>query len=227
MKYQKILPVLAAVVLLSAAHVLAADIKIIANPSVQADSITVTELRSIFLEEKRSLNNGSHVEPVLAKNGEAHDVFLQYIGKSDDALRTHYRSLVFTGTGTMPRFLDSDTEIVNYVANTKGAIGYVSSDFPAERVTVLSILQSGASGERKLVTRIEPEYPATLRQLQISGTVRLMLTISPKGSVEGVKLLGGNPILAESAIKAVQQWVYAASRSQTKLEVSIPFDPTR
>jgi TonB family protein len=127
----------------------------------------------------------------------------------------------------MPKFLDSDIEIVNYVAKTKGAIGYVSSDFFAEGVTMLPVLQAGASAERKLVTRIEPEYPATLRQLQISGTVRLIVTVSPKGSVEGVKLLGGNPILAESATKAVKQWVYAAGRSQTKLEVSIPFDPSR
>jgi TonB family protein len=225
MKYQRILPVLAAIVLLGAVHALAADVKIIANPSVQADSITVTELRSIFLEDKRSLNDGSHVEPVLAKSGEAHEAFLQYIGKSDDALRTHYRSLVFTGTGTMPKFLDSDTEIVNYVAKNKGAIGYVNGDFPTERVKVVPILPAETRVGRKLVTRIEPEYPVSLRGLQIGGTVRLLVTISPKGSVEGVKLLGGNPILAESAIKAVKQWIYATGRSQTKLEVSIPFDP--
>jgi len=227
MKYQKILPVFAAVVLLGAVHALAGDVKIIANPGLQADSITVTELRTIFLEEKRTFNNGSHVEPVLAKGGEAHDAFLQYIGKSDDALRTHYRTLVFTGGGTMPKFLDSDAEIVSYVAKTRGAIGYVSGDFPTEGVKVVPILPPGAQVERKLVTRIEPEYPVSLRGLQIGGTVRLLVTISAKGSIEEVKLLGGNPILAESATKAVKQWVYAAGRSQTKLEVSIPFDPNR
>src|SRR5579864_772931 len=230
MKHPRILPVLAAVVLFGACHALAGDIKIIANPSVQADSITVTELRSIFLEDKRSLNDGSHIEPVLAKAGIAHEMFLsQYIGKSDDALRTHYRTLVFTGAGAMPKFLDSDAEIVLYVAKTKGAIGYVSGDFLTEGVGVklLPIVQAGASAQRKLLTRIEPEYPASLRGLQIGGTVRLMVTISPKGSVESLQVLGGNPILADSAIKAVQQWVYAAGRSQTKLEVSIPFDPSR
>lgn len=225
MKYQRILPVLAAIVMLGAVHALAADVKIIANPRVQADSITVTELRSIFLEDKRSLNDGSHVEPVLAKSGEAHEAFLQYIGKSDDALRTHYRTLVFTGAGAMPKFLDSDAEIVLYVAKTKGAIGYVNSDSPTEGVKVVSILLAGARGERRLLTRVEPEYPVSLRGLQIGGTVRLMVTISPMGNVEDVKLLGGNPILAESAIKAVKQWIYAAGRSQTKMEVSIPFDP--
>ncbi len=228
MKYQGLLPLLAAVVMFGAVGALAGDVKIVANSSVRADSITVAELRSVFLENKRSLSDGSHVEPVLANGGAAHEAFLrQYVGKRDDALRTHYRTMVFTGTGAMPKFLDTDAEIVNYVAKTKGAVGYVSSDFPAEEVKILHILPAGTDAERKLVTRIEPEYPETLQRLQIGGTVRLMVAISPKGSVDSIELLGGNPILAESAINAVKLWIYAAGRSQTKIEVRIPFDPRR
>lgn len=135
------------------------------------------------------------------------------------------RTLVFTGTGAMPKFLDSDAEIVHYVASTKGAIGYVSSDFPSDGVKVLTTSQTAANAERKLLTRVEPEYPETLVRLQIGGTARLIVTISPKGNVDGVQRLGGNPILAESAIQAVKQWVYAPSPSRTTREVSIPFVP--
>jgi len=207
-------------------HALASDVKIVANPNVRADSITPAELRSVFLEDRRSLNDGSHVEPVLAKGGAAHQAFLrQYVGKSDDELRTYYRTLVFTGTGAMPKFLDSDAEIINYVSRTKGAIGYVSIDFPATGVKVLVISQAGASFERQLVTRVEPEYPETLKRLLIGGTVRLIVTISPGGNVAGVQLVGGNPILAEPAIKAVKQWVYTPGPSRSMLEVSIPFIP--
>jgi hypothetical protein len=42
--------------------------------------------------------------------------------------------------------------------------------------------------------------------------------------VETVDLLGGNPILGESAMKAVQQWVYAAAAWRTKLLVRLAFD---
>jgi TonB family protein len=228
MKHHGIFCLVAAFVMFGSVFALAADIKIVANPSVRADSITVAELRSIFLEDKRSLKEGSHVEPVLAKGGAGHEVFLrQYVGRSDDELRTYYRTLVFTGTGAMPKFLDSDAEILHYVATTKGAIGYVSSDFPTEGVKVLTIVQAGTNSDRKLLTRVEPEYPETLKQMQIGGTVRLMVTVSPKGSVDGVQLLGGNPILAEAAIKAVKQWVYAPGPSRTINEVSIPFAPKR
>jgi TonB family protein len=92
-------------------------------------------------------------------------------------------------------------------------------------VKVLAIAQPGASLERQLVTRVAPEYPETLQRLVIGGTVRLMVAISPKGSVESVQLLGRNPALAESAIKAVKQWAYTASSSQSTQEVSIPFVP--
>src|ERR1700758_2983958 len=109
MKHHGIFPLVAAVVILGSVFALGGDIKIVTNPSVQADAITVAELRSIFLEDKRSLKDGSHVEPVLAKGGAAHEVFLrQYVGRSDEELRTYYRTLVFTGTGAMPKFLDSD-----------------------------------------------------------------------------------------------------------------------
>jgi outer membrane biosynthesis protein TonB len=52
----------------------------------------------------------------------------------------------------------------------------------------------------------------------------LRVSISAKGNVEDVELLGGNPILGESAAAAVKKWVYAAGRSRTIAEVSILFD---
>jgi TonB family protein len=125
----------------------------------------------------------------------------------------------------MPKVLASDIEIVYYVAKTKGAIGYVDIDVTGEAVKVLAILQTGTNAERKLVTRVEPKYPEDLRRLQIGGTVRLKVIISPRGSVESVEVLGGNPILADAAIKAVKQWVYTPGLSRTTIEVSILFEP--
>ena len=106
----------------------AADVKIIANPAVQVSSITGEELKRVFLGTKTSLADGSRVEPVLAKGGAAHEAFLkEYLGKTDAALTTWYRSQVFTGKASMPKILANDAEITAYVAKTKGAIGYVGA----------------------------------------------------------------------------------------------------
>jgi ABC-type phosphate transport system substrate-binding protein len=90
--------------------------------------VSADELKGVFLGTKTSLSDGSHVEPVLLKSGAVHEAFLkEYVGKTDDALNTYYRSLVFTGKGSMPKALASDAEVVSFVEKTKGAIGYVSA----------------------------------------------------------------------------------------------------
>ena len=87
--------------------------------------------------------------------------------------------------------------------------------------------QQEAKSDRKLVTRVEPDYPPVLRMRQIGGTVRLEVTITPGGSVESTKVLGGNPILAESAVAAVKKWKYAAGEAATTTTVSLEFNPYR
>ena len=224
MKIGRILPLVAAIVGLGTICALAGDIKVIANRSIRADSIAAVELREVFLQDRKSLSDGSHVEPVLAKEGPAHETFLKlYLGKSSDALRNYYRIMVFTGTGAMPKSFASDREIVAYVAKTNGAIGYVDIDTPVEGVKILTISNAGSKGERVLLTRVEPEYPETLQKLGIGGSVRLRITISPKGAVGSVAVMGGNPIFVEVAVKAVKQWVYAPWPLQTTADVTIPF----
>lgn len=121
-----------------AAH--AADVKIIANPSMAASAITLEEVKRVFLITKTSLADGTHVEPVLSKSGAAHDSFLRdCLGKTDAALQTYYRSLVFTGKGSMPKTLASDADVAAYVGKTQGAIGYVSTGANVSGVKVLEL----------------------------------------------------------------------------------------
>ncbi|MGA7218781.1 MAG: energy transducer TonB [Candidatus Sulfotelmatobacter sp.] len=207
----------------------AGDIRVIANSSVKADTISPAELKKVFLEENITLSDGSHVEPVFQKNGPTHRSFLRvYLGRSDEDLQTYYRSLVFSGKGLMPKQLGSDAEMVAYVARTRGAIGYIAVESTAEGVKTLTIEEFRAGdGERKLLSRVAPEYPQTLKQMNIGGTVRLQLTIAPQGNVEMVTVVGGNPILGEAARIAAKRWTYTPNRSRTMLEVSVPFDPSR
>jgi TonB family protein len=227
MKNLKILLVIAGILTVTVAWQSAPgeNLKIIANNSVRADAISATELRNIFLEESLRFA-GMSVEPVIKASGPAHETFLkEYIGRDSDSLQTYYRTLVFNGRGSMPKILGSDAEVVAYVAKTKGAIGYVSAASNTDNVKTLIVTSGRNNGERILLAHTEPQYPEILRKLHIGGTVRVRVTISAKGNVETAELAGGNPILGESAIAAVKQWVYEAGSSRTTTEVSIPFDP--
>jgi len=116
----------------------AADFKVVANPSVKASQISIDDLKGVFLATKTSLD-GTQVEPVLAKTGTAHDAFLKDLGKSDAALSTYYRSLVFTGKAAMPKMCATDAEVIDYVSKTKGAIGYVSAAANASGTKTLDL----------------------------------------------------------------------------------------
>ena len=121
-------------------HAAAADMQVIANPSVKSAAVSVDELKNVFLGNTTNLSDGSKVEPVLAESGAAHDEFLKdVVGKSGPALKNHLKTLVFTGKGSMPKSFASDAEVVKYVAKTPGAIGYVSASAAADGVKKVSL----------------------------------------------------------------------------------------
>lgn len=78
---------------------------------------------------------------------------------------------------------------------------------------------------RKVVRRVEPEYPSIIKHAHIGGSVRLNVTVLANGDVATVETVGGNPILVDSATKAVLKWKYAPAASQTRQEVQINFTP--
>jgi TonB family protein len=78
---------------------------------------------------------------------------------------------------------------------------------------------------RKIVKKVIAQYPSILKSKGIGGVVRLKVFIKPDGSVRDTEVIGGNPILAESAQKAVLQWKFLPTSSETTMEVSVVFDP--
>jgi ABC-type phosphate transport system substrate-binding protein len=117
-----------------------AQVIVIANPGVKATEISKNDLRDVFTGSATALPGGGKVVPILLKAGTIYEEFLQiYVGKSDAAYRAGWRSLVFSGEGSMPKTLDSDAAVVEFVAHNTGAIGYISKATPHEGVKVLAI----------------------------------------------------------------------------------------
>src|SRR5215475_4015324 len=83
------------------------------------------------------------------------------------------------------------------------------------------VVLSQESGERKVLKKIEPEYPSVLRDKGIGGTVRLRVTVKPDGTVKDIQVLGGNAVLADAATRAVHQWHFAPADKEGTTEVTI------
>lgn len=117
-----------------------AQVIVIANPGVKAADVSKSDLRDVFTGAATSLKDGSHVTPALLKGGAANDQFLSaYVGKSGTALLAGWRNLVFSGQASMPKTVDSEAAMVEFVAHTPGAIGYVSKAAPHDGVKVLEV----------------------------------------------------------------------------------------
>src|SRR5580700_2310008 len=92
-----------------------------------------------------------------------------------------------------------------------GVIGGIISSTPVavpkvatpQRVRVSQGVSAGL-----LVRRVNPTYPPLARQARIQGQVILRAVISKDGSIEGLTLVSGHPMLAPAAIEAVKQWKY-------------------
>lgn len=78
---------------------------------------------------------------------------------------------------------------------------------------------------RKVVKLVSAEYPAILKRRGIGGSVRMRVVVTPSGSVKDVQVMGGNPILAECAVKAVKQWVFNPAEREETVDVTLGFNP--
>jgi TonB family protein len=81
------------------------------------------------------------------------------------------------------------------------------------------------SNARKVLKKAPVQYPSLLKSKGIGGVVRLRAFVKADGTVRDTEVIGGNPILAESAQKSVVQWKFSPGSSETTLEVSVVFDP--
>jgi len=88
----------------------------------------------------------------------------------------------------------------------------------------LSVTQEVTSN-RKVLKAVAAQYPSVLKRRGIGGTVKLRVLVNPNGTVKDAQVLGGNPILSDCAVKAVKQWVFAASEKEESIEISVGFDP--
>lgn len=124
-----VLMILGAFISWTIPHASAGEIMIIANPSVPAESIDPESIKNIFLGKIAKWENNERVTIVVSKNSEVHKKFLdQYIKRTRSQFSNVWRQNLFTGKGKQPVKVNSMEKLVDYVSNTKGAIGYISSD---------------------------------------------------------------------------------------------------
>ena len=108
------------------------------NPTVELSSSDVSRL---FLKKDKTWDNSDPVLPVdQVTTTQTRSTFSQKIhNKSVNAVKNYWQQQIFSGRGVPPAEKKSDAEIVSYVENNPGAVGYVSLDADLGKTKVLRI----------------------------------------------------------------------------------------
>ena len=86
---------------------------------------------------------------------------------------------------------------------------------------------SNSDAMKAATYRVRPDYPAVAKQLRLEGVVEVEAHIGENGSVEFVKLLSGNAVLASAAVTATKRWVFTpftADGRNVKAVASLTFN---
>ena len=75
-------------------------------------------------------------------------------------------------------------------------------------VAPLKVRVSSGVAQGLLVHQVKPAYPPLAMQARIQGTVVLQAVIAKDGTVQGLRVVSGHPMLVQAALDAVQLWRY-------------------
>jgi ABC-type phosphate transport system substrate-binding protein len=116
-----------------------ADVMVIANKNLSQNSLSNYEIKEISLGKIVKWPDNTPVRFVTLE-GDVHREFLKtYIKRSTSQYKNHWRKMVFTGKGCKPKCFKTENELIQYVSQTDGAIGYIGRRTGARNVKVLQV----------------------------------------------------------------------------------------
>lgn len=119
--------ILFVLILATSPELFANEYAVIVNKETALDSLTISEVRNIYLSNTESFPDGTEVMPLdhLKGTEERKEFYKEVIQLSDQQFKTYFSSLIFTGKGRPPYSLPSSKAIIEQVRLNKSVIGYV------------------------------------------------------------------------------------------------------
>ncbi|TMO64458.1 substrate-binding domain-containing protein [Pseudoalteromonas aurantia] len=115
-----------------------AEVAVVVHPSNQIN-LTKNEIKRIYLGKMKNFANGQVILPIdLSEGDKTRNAFnKQLLGKSSSQIKAYWSKLIFTGKGTPPKNVRSESEVISAVAANPGTIGYVEASQVTDQVRVI------------------------------------------------------------------------------------------
>jgi ABC-type phosphate transport system substrate-binding protein len=119
----------------------APEFRVVAHPSNPQRAVARGFLADAFLKKTTRWQGGETIRPVdLRPNLPPRRSFTERVLKrSVSAVRSYWQQRIFSGRDVPPPELESDDEVLAFVAKHPGAVGYVSGSSKLKGVKELSI----------------------------------------------------------------------------------------
>ncbi len=110
------------------------------NKSITADSIDKNTLKELYTLSSIDFSS-SEITLLWNPNDESNiTIFMNYFGMELKKIKKLWLKAKLTGNGNPPTIISSDEKIIEMVANTPGAIGFVSSSKVKDNIKVLTTI---------------------------------------------------------------------------------------
>ena len=119
-----------------------AQVAVIVHKSVPADSIKKYELLDLYTGDIRVWDDDRPVVVFdLKPRGDIRKTFYKYLGKSSSRMKSIWMKNMLSGEGDPPESVKSEEEILEKVASTPGAIGFVNHVLVNSDVKTLLVIE--------------------------------------------------------------------------------------
>lgn len=109
-------------------------------------------------------------------------------------------------------------KLTNFLA--AAAIAAAMTLLPAQGISA-----QAHSSERKVLSKVAPNFPELARRMHVQGTVKVEVMVRSDGGVKSTRVIGGNPVLIQAAVDAIGKWKFEVSPSETTEIVQLTFQP--
>lgn len=105
------------------------DIHLAMSSNVSLLEPTRKEIAGIFLGQKRQWSDGTRIKIAILDSAVEQRSFLDaVVDRSPSQYWAHWRNIVFSGRGIMPKIFSSEEELLNYLAEEEGVIGHITDN---------------------------------------------------------------------------------------------------